>query len=166
MVTLVLDCCHAGGATRGNEQVLIRGIGYIETPSRSTRSLVASSRALSENWLALQKAGTRGFEICSGRLSQPEGYVFLAACRDFEGARESQLSDSRPGGILTYYLLEVLWQMPPESTYRMVYHRVRAKVHAPFGGQTPQLEGEHDRVVFSSACLTRLYTAAVLTLSM
>lgn len=162
IVTLVLDCCHAGGATRGNEQALIRGIGYIDTPALATSSLVASSQALSENWQALQKEQTRGFAICSGWLPQAQGYVFLAACRDIEQARESQLSGSRPGGIFTNFLLETLWQMPPESTYRMVYHRVRAKVHAHFGGQTPQLEGEHDRVIFSSSCLTRMYTAAVL----
>src|SRR6266568_5188466 len=162
IVTLVLDCCHSGGATRGNEYVAIRGIGSIDTTPRSASSLVASSQELSENWLALHREGTRGFEICSGWLPQPEGYVLLAACRDFEGARESQLSGAWHNGIFTYYLLDALWQMSPESTYRMLYHRVRAKMHAQFGGQTPQLEGEHDRVVFGSKLIEQIYTVNVL----
>jgi hypothetical protein len=163
IVTLVLDCCHSGGATRGNEQVSMRGLGYIDTPSRAASSLVASSQELSENWLALQRERTRGFEICSGWLPQPEGYVLLAACRDFEGAREAHLSGSWQSGVFTYYLLKTLYQMPPESTYRMVYHRVRAKVHAHFAGQTPQLEGEHDRVVFGSNLLEQTYAVNVLS---
>lgn len=162
IVTLVLDCCHSGGATRGNEHVLIRGIGPIDPGPQPTESLVASSRELSENWLALCAGGTRGFEISSAWLPQPQGYVLLAACRDFEGARESRLVGSGHHGVFTYHLLDALRQMAPESTYRMLYHRVRAKMHARFTGQTPQLEGEHDRVVFGSRHIDRVYAVNVL----
>jgi Caspase domain len=161
IVTIVLDCCHSGGATRGNEDVAIRGISSIDTTPRPADSLVASHQILSENWLTLQRTGTRGFEISSGWLPQPEGYVLLAACRDFEGARESQLYGPY-NGVFTYHLLDALQQMSPESTYKLLYDRVRAKVHAQFGEQTPQLEGERDRVVFSSELIEQIYAVNIL----
>src|SRR5262245_53595803 len=41
VVTLVLDSCHAGGATRGRGQAAVRGIGAIDTTNRPAESLVA-----------------------------------------------------------------------------------------------------------------------------
>jgi hypothetical protein len=44
----------------------------------------------------------------------------------------------------------------------MLYHRVRAKMHAQFGEQPPQLEGEHDRVVFGSRIIEQIYAVNIL----
>jgi Caspase domain len=163
IVTLVLDCCHSGSATRGNDNVTIRGIGRIDTTLRPIESQVASLEELSRYWLASHPADTRGFEISSGWLLPPlKGYVLLAACRDFEAARESRFDGKWQNGVFTHHLLEALCQIVPESTYRMLYDRVRAKMHAQFIEQTPQLEGERDRVVFSSEVIEQTYTVNVL----
>jgi hypothetical protein len=156
LVTIVLDCCHAGGATRAardNSDIAIRSIETIDTTVRPTDSAVASAQQLSAYWQALTRKGTRGFEISSGWLPEVEGYVLLAACRDFERAREQRQSEGQHNGVFTSCLLEAMWQMPSQSTYRMLYHRVRAQVHSRFAQQTPQLEGEYDRIVFGAGYL-------------
>ncbi|WP_445240206.1 caspase family protein [Microcoleus vaginatus] len=79
IVTLVLDSCHSGEATRGDD-VAIRGTGETDTAPRDSESLVAQRQELIENWHAL----TDGIpaSITPGHwLPQPRDYVLLAACR-------------------------------------------------------------------------------------
>src|SRR4028118_2233434 len=52
IVTLVLDSCHSGEATRGDD-VAIRGAGETDTAPRDSESLVAQRQELIENWQAL-----------------------------------------------------------------------------------------------------------------
>src|SRR6185295_13581907 len=43
-----------------------------------------------------------------------------------------------------------LKQMGPGFTYKMLHDRILAKVHSQFAEQTPQLQGEGNRVVFGT----------------
>lgn len=147
LVTLVLDSCHSGGATR--DEAVTRGSDVVDKAPRPARSLVAEDEALAENWRRAAAApASRDFEVGSGWLPDPRDYVLLAACRENEGAYEFAFEGGEKRGALTYWLIDALKRLGPGTTYRAVHRQVYARVHAQFKAQTPQLEGEGDRFVF------------------
>jgi hypothetical protein len=53
IVTIVLDSCYSGGATRGLLGSGVRGISNIDTSPRPTDSLVAGRDEVLATWIAL-----------------------------------------------------------------------------------------------------------------
>lgn len=156
VVTLVLDCCHSGGAVRG-EDADIRGLDTIDTTPRPTASLVASAEELAENWLSLtpEKSEDSGIirrkaTAVASMLPEAKGYVLLAACRPSEYAYEYTFDGKKRNGALTYWLLDTLNQPLAGITYKMVHDRINAKIKTLFPQQTPMLLGEGARLVFGS----------------
>lgn len=150
IVTLVIDSCHSGGATRAIGGGAVRGISNVDTTERPADSLVASNDELSRTWLGITAGNTRSINVESGWMPPQKNFVLLAACRANELANEFAFDSKLRNGALTYWLLDALKQNGPGLTYRMLYNRVVAKVHAKFVEQTPQLEGEGNRTVFGS----------------
>ena len=161
-VTVVLDSCHSGGATRGEGGAVSRGIGIVDTTPRPTESLVASHHELAETWQTLSEGMTRTVKLGSGWLLEPKGYVLLAACRASESAYEYAFEGWQRNGALTYWLLDSLKQIGPGLTYTLLHHRILAKVHGQFVQQTPQLQGEGNRVVFGSEQVQPQYAVPVM----
>jgi hypothetical protein len=158
-VTIVLDSCHAGSATRvGNTLVdpeisgaAVRGIGEIDWTPRPTVSRVADDEELKRTWCRLAENTIRSAQIASGWLLEPKDYVLIAACRASEFANEFAFSEQQKNGALSYWLVDSLKRAAPGLTYKMLHDRILAKVHGQFIEQTPQLQGEGDRVVFETA---------------
>jgi hypothetical protein len=146
VVTVALDSCHSGGATRGAGRAVPRGIAAVDTAPRRTDSDVADPAELAAAWSALP--GKRNIKPASGWLLETEGYVLLAACRASEAAYEYPFDGVRPRGTLTYWMLDALSQLGANLTYRMLHQRILARIHSQFASQTPQVQGESDRVVF------------------
>jgi Caspase domain len=152
IVTVVLDSCHSGGATRGaGEEIGVRGIDSVDTTPRPTNSLVASPAELAATWQSLGGGMKRNLAVGAGWLPEPKGYTLLAACRPSEFAYEFAFDGKERNGALTYWLLRSLQQISPDLTYKMIYGRILAKIHSQFPSQTPQLQGEGTRIVFGSA---------------
>ena len=147
IVTLVLDCCHSGGATRGNKAD-IRGINAIDTTLRPIESLVASRDELMTSWQKLSPTATRNFAVSGGMLPDAKGYVLLAACRPSESAYEYAFEGNKRNGVLTYWLLKFLEHPNPDLTYKVLYDYLLAKINSQFSKQTPMLLGEGNRLVF------------------
>ncbi|GAB1539325.1 hypothetical protein NUACC21_19910 [Scytonema sp. NUACC21] len=150
LVTVVLDSCHSGGAVRGEiKDFSIRGLdrNTIDTTQRSQESLVPLSSQVMETWL--QQQNTRNAIATSGWLPEPKGYVLLAACRDSEYAYEYPFEGQQNNGALTYWLLDSLQKLGNNVTYRTLHSRIQAKVNTQFPRQTPMLQGESDRTIFS-----------------
>ncbi|MCG5060031.1 MAG: caspase family protein [Limnoraphis sp. WC205] len=106
VVTLVLDSCHSGGATRemsGDDR--IRGEGFIDMTPRPTNSLVAPLEELAQNWQAAT-GNSRNMTVVNGLLPEPKGYTLIAACRDNEFAFEDVFEGTERNGALTYFLLK------------------------------------------------------------
>ena len=162
IVTTVLDSCHSGGATRGNGGAVTRGIGIIDTTTRPTQSLVGSVDELKETWQGLSSGETRNVKLGSGWLLEPRGYVLLAACRASESANEYAFDGMEKNGALTYWLLNSLKDIGSDLTYKQLHDRIVAKVHSQFEQQTPQLQGEGDRVVFGSDRIDAQYAVNVM----
>lgn len=160
VITVVLDSCHSGGATRGAGTAVPRGISSIDTTARPTDSLVASTDQLVAEWR--QVAGTtRAVKPASGWLLELTGYTFLAACRASESAYEDCFDGKEKNGALTHWMLDSLRQASSGLTYKILHDRILAKVHGHFAVQTPQLQGEGDRAVFGSERVQPHYAVAV-----
>ncbi len=163
IVTSALDTCHAGGAVRAPG---VRGIGVIDTTKRRSDSLVASPEQLVEAWESQSKLiSTRDADAGSGWLLEPQGFVLIAACRANEQANEHAFEKGETSGALSYWLVDSLKQVGPGFTYKMLHDRVLAKVHGQFVAQTPQLEGEGNRVVFGSEESLPQYAVTVMKVS-
>lgn len=163
LVTAVLDSCHSGGMTRGNNDpndTMVRGVGEIDKRKRPTDSLVAEPEELIRAWRNSESA-TRGVESASGWLPEPKGYVLLAACRQNELATEFRFNGVDRCGALTYWLLDVLRQTGSNVAWKQVYDRLLAKITAQFT-QTPQLQGETERQIFGLTNLPQTYAVNVL----
>lgn len=161
LVTVVFDSCHSGGATRGSAKAVCRGIGSPDTRPLDTQSLVAAHEQLEAVWRG-PGAVARSLKPGSGWLIEPEGYVFLAACRAQESAFEYPFDGEERNGALTYWLLDSLRQLGPTLTYKVLHDRILAKIHAQFSTQTPQLQGEGARLVFGCERIEPAYGATVL----
>jgi len=149
VVTLVLDSCHSGGATRemsGDDR--IRGEGFIDTTPRPTDSLVASLQELAQNWQTATE-NSRKITVVNGLLPEPKGYTLIAACRDHEFAYEKVFEGTERNGALTYFLLKALRQHGTEISVEDVFNQVSNQVHKEFERQTPMLMGETERIFFS-----------------
>ena len=75
IVTVILDSCHSGGATRGD--FTRRSGEETDTLLRTGESLVATREELERNWLE----ETRHQGVGVAGLPQARKYVLLAACR-------------------------------------------------------------------------------------
>jgi hypothetical protein len=165
-VTLVLDCCHSGGLTRGGGQdIAVRGgmgIDTYERPRDKEESLVAPHAELIRNWREMSAAATRSITASSGWLPEPTGYVMLAACKENELAVEYAFNGTGRSGALTYWLLHALQEMGPGFSWKQVHDRILGKINSQFVRQTPQLEGEAGRQVFGLTQIPPVYAVRVL----
>ncbi len=152
-VTLVFDCCHSGGATRGElNDVGVRGVDFIDMSERPTESLVTLPETLT----------TRGLSKGEGLLPEPKGYTLLAACSPFEKALEFPFDGKEKNGALTYWFLDAMRKIGPGLTYKMLHDRILTRIHSQFASQTPMLEGEPDRVVFGVDKVPPIFAALVM----
>jgi hypothetical protein len=160
VVTMVLDSCHSGGATRGD--VEIRGGMEVDTIVRSSSSLVASSEELERNWLEL----TRQNAIGAAGLPKSRDYVLLAACRSNEYAYEYAVNGGvERYGALTYWMIDTLTSMAALKkplTYKLLHDRVQAQIQSKFPQQVPMIWGESDRLVFGSSRWSTPFTVLVI----
>jgi uncharacterized protein YbdZ (MbtH family) len=174
IVTVVLDSCHSGSATRGLGGAVPRRatpipgaaavniLDFVDTTPPPAASEVASMEKLVAAWESLSGAVTRALKPAGGWLLEPQGYTLLAACRASESAYEFPFDGRENSGALSYWLLDSLKQIGPALTYKTLHERILAKVHSRFQYQTPQLQGEGDRVVFGSDQVQPQYAVLVM----
>lgn len=142
--TVVLDCCHSGGASR--ERIAVRGSDAIDRTPRDEESLVASVAELEEVWRRRHPASRT--VRADPSESEPTGYVLFAACRPHEQAFEACFDDQQPRGALSYWFFRLLDSAEPSWSWRRIHERLVSRVSAKFLSQTPLLEGEGDRELF------------------
>ncbi len=159
MVTVVLDSCHAGGATRG--EAVARGSATIDTTPRPVSALAGAPAELATAWQGLNADNPRGLH--SGWLPASRDYVLLAACRPNELAYEYAFEEGGDrSGALTYWLLDTLRQQTDSMTYKDLHDRLNGKIRSQFAQQTPMLMGAGDRLVFGSDRANVQYSVPVI----
>ncbi|MEU0204445.1 MULTISPECIES: caspase family protein [unclassified Streptomyces] len=121
-VVAVLDCCHAGGATREDGGVpsgaAVRGVPWQPW------------------WRGTSREG-------GGQGPEPGRHVLLAACRPQERAYEHFL-DGRIRGCFSHALLSALDRLGPTATYGEVHALAEGGVRALSLLQHPELRGPED----------------------
>lgn len=151
-VTLVLDCCHAGGATRDALDIGLRCATGGDTLDRTpmTPLPVPEQRAREASWTRLTRTEvTRSVTRVAG-LPDSDAYVLLAACKATESALEVTQEGGRIG-VLTDALRQALAEVEGPERWQTLYERVFARVHSQYPSQTPQLLGDVHRAVLGGA---------------
>lgn len=137
-ITVVLDCCHSGSGTRDAEM--------------TTRQCPVDLRPQPERPPVLT-AGTRS---ASRDPATPwNSHVLLAACSNSQSAHEyvdTSTSEKRYYGAMSYALAEELTKTPAgNASYREIHQRVCRRLKQWYPLQSPQCEGDRDRVLFGGA---------------
>jgi Caspase domain len=157
IVTVMLDCCHSGGGTRGD--VEIRGMDVVDDKPLLPNQEVLVPLETQKSW---KEEGTRGLK--AEGLPASEDYVVVAACRQNEYAYEYAFNreTGERNGALTYWLLDTLRQKHTGQTYQDLFDRVNAKIRTQFSQQTPMLMGPGNRYIFGSELAEEINAASVL----
>jgi Caspase domain len=156
-VTVMLDCCHSGGATRGD--VEIRGMNVVDDKPLLPGQEIIVPLETQKSW---KEEGTRGLK--AEGLPASEDYVVVAACRQNEYAYEYAFNreTGERNGALTYWLLDTLRQKNAGQTYQDLFDRINAKIRTQFSQQTPMLIGPGNRYIFGSELAEEINAASVL----
>jgi Caspase domain len=154
-VTLVLDSCNSGGATRGDCEVR----GGIDPNPGAVGTLVADREALITNWQTLMGANQDAFWV-----PPTHEYILLAACRSTESAFEYAVEGADRHGALTYWMIDTLKSCNANLSFQSLHDRILAKVQSRFDQQVPLLLGDGKRPVFGGNLQITPYTAKVLSL--
>ena len=135
-ITFIFDSCHSGTVTRGGTSKSVRREFNLPNGSRGGDANLKDGMSLSRN---------ESYVTISGSLPSQESQedIFI----------DPDTQQEQWNGALTYSLVHLLRQNP-DATYREMMNQVQTKVVDMQKNQTPQAEGDVDRVVFGSA-LTR-----------
>ncbi|KAH8150929.1 uncharacterized protein LAJ45_05111 [Morchella importuna] len=146
ILTVVLDCCHSGGATRDGNTAVARGIdGVDETVSHDQRRQpIPVPPGLTESLKKSYRSIDREL------WWDPQGYELIAACRLHEKANED-LIEGQWHGVLTYHLLLFLKSGGLNLTHGMLHRRLQVQITQDWNGQqTPVFSGKSNRYFFGS----------------
>lgn len=138
-ITFILDSCHSGTTTK----LIDSDIAVREVPSLGQ---AANVTPLPQN---IDQASR---DIANGILPRNGNYVAISSCLSFELAIETSFHTQvgrKRYGVMTYYLAQAL-QRNPNATYREIMRDVASAVTSKMN-QTPQVEGDIDRLMFGVA---------------
>lgn len=152
-VTVILDSCHSGSATRAAAAAVRVGVRRCPPDLREQPDRRPGGTAVT-------RGGTRGLAGPSDWLdSAGAGYVLLAGCRDRQESSEME-TESGVHGAFTHHLIRALSDTGLAGggvplTYAELHERVRHDVSHLFRDQVPQCEGACERHVFGGAAPER-----------
>jgi hypothetical protein len=138
-LTVILDCCHSGSATRAAGPL---GIGdsiprYLPCPLDILAE--ESGRALRGSLRGKRRASPRrGLTTDVYDVNIPE--VLITACRDNQTSADAYLGGDFCGA-LTYYLVNAAQATGGSFTYSALHEKIRSALRETAFSQVPQLEG-------------------------
>lgn len=143
-ITVLLDCCHSGSGTRDLDVASrMCAADYRELPARTPTLPTATHNAHVERQYALR-------------------HVLLSACSNSETAKEwKDITPDREQhyGAFTFAVAEELSQLSDLEldtvTYRDLHRRLTRRLGNRHVAQSPQCEGERDRLLFGGMTSTR-----------
>ncbi len=135
-MTIILDCCHSGSGTKDPLQEVKERRLSKHPRKRPLDSFIFTLEELN------QLSGLREMKPEDNLTgwNLPKGcHVLLAACRDYETAKEHNGGDQHRGRF-SYFLMDTLSKANGKLTYRDLFGRTNALVRSVNGDQSPQLE--------------------------
>jgi pimeloyl-ACP methyl ester carboxylesterase len=134
-IIVILDCCHSGSGTRN----IPKGVRLApeDTRDRDLSSFVFAKDATFNNLLfAAEKTDKKktGLKLPKGR------HISLAACRDYQYAKEHTGDEGESRGAFSYFLLKSLEQSNGGLSYLDLARNIEALIKGNVRDQVPQLE--------------------------
>jgi hypothetical protein len=132
-VVMILDSCHSGTASRGDEDRLAREADEDNRVNTYVRKSNVSEEAMADKYV-----------LISGSLSSQRSYERPV----------KQTSRGKADGLLTYYLSQALWRADTHTTYHELLRETREGIKSEMqDGQDPTIEGDISRKVLSGGSL-------------
>jgi pimeloyl-ACP methyl ester carboxylesterase len=132
---VILDCCHSGSGTRNIAQRV--RLAPEDTRERDLTSFIfAKDATFRDILLSSQKVNEKktGLELPKGR------HILLAACRDYQYAKEYRGDNDEIRGAFSYFLLKSLEQSSGGLSYLDLARNIEALIKGNVQDQVPQLE--------------------------
>lgn len=147
-VHLFFDCCHSGSIVRGGGETRNgrqnKGMDTDKLREVSSTS-VESAVQESDNTDAFPPP-------LVDWQSLSDFYSLLSACRRDEPAKEFPVTkDGKYHGVFTYFLVQELEKASKNFTYQDIFEQLCIKIKAKSFLQSPQIEGNAARQLFSRA---------------
>ncbi|RUT03428.1 hypothetical protein DSM106972_050670 [Dulcicalothrix desertica PCC 7102] len=135
-ITIILDCCHSGAATRGD----LDGDTAVRKCSIDRRERPLDSFIFSEADIKHLAVASPNPEVNPSGWTLPKGkHIVLSACRDSELAKE-YTGEGKYRGAFSYFLLDTLQKANGSLTYRNLFKHTNALVRSKVTDQSPQIE--------------------------
>lgn len=132
---VILDCCHSGSGTRNIPQGV--RLAPADTRERDLSSFIFAGDRTFNHLLSTSESVTQK----KPSLDLPKGrHILLAACRDFQYAREYQGDEGEARGAFSYFLLKSLEQINGGLSYLDLARNIEALIKGNVPEQVPQLE--------------------------
>ena len=142
-ISIILDCCHSGSGTKDPLLETKVRRGSIDRRERPLNSYIFQPEELETIWLPCSNPEKyrSGWNLPQGR------HILLAACRDFQKAKDEINNERR--GAFSYCLMETLRNNGNKLTYQDLLRQTKSLLYSYFNQQSPQLEvyssdGEND----------------------
>ena len=138
-LTVILDCCHSGTATRAvNFDPKAPRSKFLASPwdliaTETKRKLTGKLRGTRGVLLA---AGTKKSDVVTADIAE----VLVSGCRDTQTSADAFIG-GKFNGALTYFLVETIKKAEGKLTNRTLHKQTIAGVKASQYDQIPQLEG-------------------------
>ena len=143
-IVYIFDSCHSGSGTRDAQDV--RRLPERKNPVVAMPGVGSTTRS----------GETKPEDSATGVLPPGDDYIVITAARANEFASQRNCFEEcgetkRPVvfGNLTFYLIDELKNARSDTSYRELMENVTRRVVAEKPTQTPQLEGDKSRLVFS-----------------
>ena len=149
VTTLVLDSCHSGGATRGDQAQASAG-DCDDLGARGSDAMPSDVAPPDEldrvaRQLATRALGPVGTWRVDDQGNRTAFNTVIAACGENEASYEFSPEPEMRTGALTYFWLKALRARTPGATYRRLFDRVYGQNRDQFQSQTPAILGEENR---------------------
>lgn len=133
-IVVILDCCHSGSGTR-NIPPRVR-LAPEDARERDLSSFIFVDDREFNHLLSSESVTQKKTSI-----DLPKGkHILLAACRDFQYAKEYRGDDDETRGAFSYFLLKSLEQTNGNLSYLDLARNIEALIKGNVSEQVPQLE--------------------------
>jgi hypothetical protein len=142
MLNLFIDCCYSGTMTKGIN--VFRGAGDVFGADDIKKKYYNSERS--------KIKGNFMYECISGlpdNQNEISDFVFFAPCLDNQPCSETQTSEGKWVGPLSYAISKAFATVKADGTYRDLFDIICASIISKSKEQIPQAEGDLDNLIFS-----------------
>jgi hypothetical protein len=140
-LVVIVDACHSGTATRGNEFAICRGEAIpFQAPEYKPK---------------LSKNATDIDGFAEGASSTLSNMIVFSASSPNQVNYETKDADNNGVGSLSYAFSKAVNDLPPNSSYYLLFQKIKAQIQANYPTQLPMIEGDLNQQVFSGAYTKR-----------